>query len=76
MVEKVNVTKESNEELSVIVDHLDIGFPIEKKHIVKDVSFKVRKGEINGFLGISGAGKLQLIEFLHVKFQISSGEET
>ena len=64
MTEIINKTKNNDKELSVIVEHLDIGFPISKKHIVKDVSFVVKKGEINGFLGISGAGKTTIIRVL------------
>ncbi|MHA1338371.1 MAG: ABC transporter ATP-binding protein [Promethearchaeota archaeon] len=46
------------------VEHLNVGFPLGKKDIVKDVSFKIKKGEINGFLGISGAGKTTIIRVL------------
>jgi ABC-2 type transport system ATP-binding protein len=47
---------------TIIVDHLSIQFGSKK--IVKDVSFRVRLGEINGFLGISGAGKTTIIRVL------------
>jgi ABC-2 type transport system ATP-binding protein len=48
--------------VAVNVDHLNISFG--KKKIVKDVSFQIHKGEINGFLGISGAGKTTIIRVL------------
>ncbi|MHA1797652.1 MAG: ATP-binding cassette domain-containing protein [Candidatus Helarchaeota archaeon] len=35
-----------------------------KKHIVHDVSFTVKKGEIIGLFGISGAGKTTIIRVL------------
>ncbi len=47
---------------SIVVDHLDIRFG--SKHVVKDVSFVIHEGEVNGFLGISGAGKTTIIRVL------------
>nr|MDO8085398.1 ABC transporter ATP-binding protein [Candidatus Sigynarchaeum springense] len=49
-------------EPSIVVDHLDVSFG--KKKVISDVSFKIYKGEINGFLGISGAGKTTIIKVL------------
>jgi ABC-type multidrug transport system ATPase subunit len=46
----------------IVVDNLSIQFGSKK--VVKNVSFRVRKGEINGFLGISGAGKTTIIRVL------------
>lgn len=53
-----------NKTTTIHVRNLDVGFPIEEKHIIHNVSFIVRKGEINGFLGISGAGKTTIIRVL------------
>ncbi|MHA1819843.1 MAG: ABC transporter ATP-binding protein [Promethearchaeota archaeon] len=58
------VLASENIEYSVVVEDLNIGFPLNKNLIVKNVSFKVKKGEINGFLGISGAGKTTIIRVL------------
>lgn len=54
----------TNDQFTIDVKNLDVGFPIEEKHIIHDVSFTVKKGEINGFLGISGAGKTTIIRVL------------
>lgn len=51
---------ESN--FSVSVDNLNIKFG--DFYAVKDVSFKVKKGEIFGFLGANGAGKTTTIKAL------------
>jgi ABC-2 type transport system ATP-binding protein len=48
--------------LAIEVAHLTIQF--SKKKVVDDVSFTIKKGEINGFLGISGAGKTTIIRVL------------
>jgi len=47
---------------AIEVAHLTIQF--NKKQVVKNVSFIIKKGEINGFLGISGAGKTTIIRVL------------
>ncbi|MBD3353714.1 MAG: ATP-binding cassette domain-containing protein [Candidatus Lokiarchaeota archaeon] len=54
----------SSSEIKISVKHLNVGFPLGEKQIIKDVSFDVKKGEINGFLGISGAGKTTIIRVL------------
>jgi ABC-2 type transport system ATP-binding protein len=46
----------------VSVENLNVIFG--KKHIVRDVSFNVKKGEIIGMFGISGAGKTTIIRVL------------
>ncbi|NHJ20472.1 MAG: ABC transporter ATP-binding protein [Candidatus Lokiarchaeota archaeon] len=46
----------------VSVEDLNVIFG--KKHIVHDVSFSVKKGEIIGMFGISGAGKTTVIRVL------------
>ncbi|NMC07610.1 MAG: ABC transporter ATP-binding protein [Candidatus Lokiarchaeota archaeon] len=52
----------SDDQASVIVDHLDVSFG--KKKVISDVSFKIYKGEINGLLGISGGGKTTIVKVL------------
>ncbi|MFX0012428.1 MAG: ATP-binding cassette domain-containing protein, partial [Candidatus Hermodarchaeota archaeon] len=46
----------------VLVENLNVIFG--KKHIVHDVSFNVKRGEIIGMFGISGAGKTTVIRVL------------
>jgi len=54
----------SESENVIEVENLNVGFPLGKKNVVKNVSFNIKKGEINGFLGISGAGKTTIIRVL------------
>jgi ABC-2 type transport system ATP-binding protein len=56
--------KEQEANYLINVEHMNVGFPLSSNKVVKDVSFKVKKGEINGFMGISGAGKTTIIRVL------------
>ena len=53
---------ETSEDAMVSVENLNVIFG--KKQIVYDVSFNVKKGEIIGMFGISGAGKTTIIRVL------------
>lgn len=58
----INSPKPPENNIAISVQNLNITFGSKK--VVKDVSFQVKKGEINGFLGISGAGKTTIIRVL------------
>ena len=53
---------ESPEDAMVSVENLNVAFG--KKQIIYNVSFSVKKGEIIGMFGISGAGKTTIIRVL------------
>ena len=55
-------TTETSNATMVSVENLNVIFG--KKHIVHNVSFSVKKGEIIGMFGISGAGKTTVIRVL------------
>ena len=56
------MTVEESTEIMVDVNDLNVIF--DEKQIVYNVSFKVKKGEIIGLFGISGAGKTTIIRVL------------
>ena len=45
-----------------------------KKHVIKDVSFKIDEGEILGFIGPNGAGKTTTIKIILGLQSLNSGE--
>jgi len=52
------------ETAEIMVDVKDLNVIFDENHIIHDVSFKVKKGEIIGLFGISGAGKTTIIRVL------------
>jgi len=61
-------------ELSIDVSGLNKSFG--KKHVVKDFSLQVRRGEIYGFLGPNGSGKTTSIRMICGLLRPDSGEGT
>ncbi|MGD9887336.1 MAG: ABC transporter ATP-binding protein [Bacilli bacterium] len=55
------------------VENLKVVSPISKKHVVNDVSFEVRKGEIVCIAGIEGNGQSDLIYALTGLTPVNSG---
>ena len=49
---------------------------LNRGHLVKDVSFELRKGEILGFAGLMGAGRTEVLETLFGIHKAESGEVT
>lgn len=58
----------------IIVDNINKYFG--SFQVLKDVSFKINKGEIVGFLGQNGAGKTTLMQILTSYLPVSSGTIT
>jgi ABC-2 type transport system ATP-binding protein len=61
-------------ELAIDVAGLNKSFG--RKHVVKDFSLQVRKGEIYGFLGPNGSGKTTSIRMLCGLLKPDSGSGT
>lgn len=56
------------------VEQLEKTYP--KKQALKNLSFRVRKGEIFGFLGPSGSGKTTTVKILTSQLRVTSGRVT
>jgi inositol transport system ATP-binding protein len=57
-------------EVVLKVEHLNRG------HLVRDVSFELRRGEILGFAGLMGAGRTEVLETLFGVYKADSGTIT
>ena len=64
----------ANQDLAIDVHGLNKSFG--KKHVVKDFSLQVRRGEIYGFLGPNGSGKTTSIRMLCGLLKPDSGSGT
>jgi len=72
MIEKKKSIKIKERENIIQVDKLNKSYG--KLHVVKDVSFNVKKGEIFAFLGPNGAGKSTTIKMLTTLLTPDSGK--
>jgi ABC-2 type transport system ATP-binding protein len=68
----------ANTKQVIHIENLNKSFKIDfwkkKNHVLKDVSFTVRQGEIYGFLGHNGAGKTTTIKILNNLISRDSGK--
>lgn len=68
------MTAEANPEFAIDVQELNKRFG--EKHVVRDVSLRVRRGEIFGFLGPNGSGKTTTIRMMCGLLKPDSGAGT
>ncbi len=68
------MTAAANPEYAIDVQGLNKHFG--EKHVVKDVSLRVRRGEIFGFLGPNGSGKTTTIRMVCGLLKPDSGSGT
>ncbi|MGO9437741.1 MAG: ABC transporter ATP-binding protein [Terracidiphilus sp.] len=68
------MTAESNSDYAIDVQGLNKHFG--EKHVVRDVSLRVRRGEIFGFLGPNGSGKTTTIRMVCGLLRPDSGSGT
>jgi ABC-2 type transport system ATP-binding protein len=75
---KRNTVEFSTPPKAILIENLNKSFKIDfwkkRNHVLKDVSFSVKNGEIYGFLGHNGAGKTTTIKILNNLIQRDSGK--
>ncbi len=72
----IDGNKTSNTKESGIVEFKNVSFKYEdaKDYLLKDISFKVNKGETIAFIGSTGSGKSTLINLVPRFYDVSMGE--
>jgi zinc transport system ATP-binding protein len=58
----------------VLVDVREVGLKIQKKQILRDINFKVRRGEIVTLIGPNGAGKTALLKIILSLYKPTAGK--
>ena len=53
---------------------VDFKYPKAEKNVLKNISFKVKKGESLAIIGATGSGKSTLVQLIPRFFDVSSGE--
>ncbi len=59
---------------NIILDVKSVSKKVRRRHLVKEVSFRINEGEICGLLGPNGAGKTTLIRLLTGLIKPTAGE--
>lgn len=73
------VTKEDAlilEEVKGEIGFEHVGFTIENKEILKDISFNIKPGNTLGIMGATGSGKSSIINLLQRFYEVSEGRIT
>ncbi len=68
--EKINEEEDGKE---ILLDVIDLNYSKNKKKLLSDINFKIKKGEIISFLGEMGAGKSTLANILSGLVKADSG---
>src|SRR5574344_1232026 len=61
-------------EYAIEINHLEKTFKKESSPAVKDLSLKIKEGELYGLLGVNGAGKSTAIKMLSCLIKPSKGD--
>ena len=54
--------------------NVDFKYPDGEEYVLKDISFKAKKGEVVAFIGSTGSGKSTLINLIPRFYEVTAGE--
>ncbi len=54
--------------------HVSFKYPNTKEYVLKDVSFKIQKGEKVGIIGVNGSGKTTILKIIMKLYDVEQGE--
>ena len=66
--------KDKNDDISVEFKNVSFKYPDAEEDVLKDISFKVNKGETIAFIGSTGSGKSTLVNLDLRFYDVTSGE--
>lgn len=67
-------TKETEEQGTVEFKNVSFKYPEADEYVLKDISFKVNKGETIAFIGSTGSGKSTIINLVPRFYDVTEGE--
>ncbi len=65
---------EENSDISVEFKNVSFKYPDAEEEVLKDISFKVNKGETVAFIGSTGSGKSTLVNLVLRFYDVTKGE--
>ncbi len=66
--------KDKNDDISVEFKNVSFKYPDAEEDVLKDISFKVNKGETIAFIGSTGSGKSTLVNLVLRFYDVTKGE--
>lgn len=66
--------KDKNDDVSVEFKNVSFKYPDAEEDVLKDISFKVNKGETIAFIGSTGSGKSTLVNLVLRFYDVTKGE--
>ncbi len=66
--------KDKNDDISVEFKNVSFKYPDADEYLLKDISFKVNKGETIAFIGSTGSGKSTLVNLVLRFYDVTKGE--
>lgn len=66
--------KDKNDDVSVEFKNVSFKYPDAEEEVLKDISFKVNKGETIAFIGSTGSGKSTLVNLVLRFYDVTKGE--
>ncbi|MCR3759227.1 ABC transporter ATP-binding protein [Clostridium felsineum] len=68
-----NAVESGDESGTLEFDHVTFKYPLSEEAVLKDISFKAKKGEVVAFIGSTGSGKSTLINLIPRLYDVTEG---
>jgi ATP-binding cassette subfamily B multidrug efflux pump len=68
------VIPDSSDKGSLEFNHVSFGYPGAEEDVLKDISFKAKKGETVAIIGSTGSGKSSLVNLVPRLFDVTAGD--